>query len=714
MGRPRAAPIRRLLPLLLFMVTTPMSPNPALADSGLALKPPVAAREIHVRRLHGELFEDPYFWMRERADPRVRAHLEAENAFADAWMAPTAALRERLYQEMLGRLREDDESVPWRKGDWLYFARSVRGLQHKVWLRRPLAGGTEQVLLDLNEIGRSGSYIALDALEISDDGRRLAYSLDRTGFRSYELHVEELDGRRPLLAPVAGVTSVAWAADGETLIYAVEDPAKRPWQVKRQKLGEAAGTIVFEERDERFAVAVERSRSGEWLFLTSSSHTASEVRIIPARQADEAPRVVEPRRPEIEYRIEHVGDSFYVRSNDAGRNFGLYRAPVAAPARENWRLLRAQDPAVMLAKVDAFAGHLVLTERALGLPRFRILDLSAPLGDEGRVVEFPEPAYSAQGSVNEEFAATAFRFGYQSPVTPSSVYEAALTDGSTTLLKRDDVPTFDPTRYEVERLEVRAADGARVPVTLVHRRGLERDGANPALLRGYGSYGISYPLSFDSAAVSLLDRGFVVAVAHVRGGGELGQAWHDQGRMFSKMNSFADFIAVAEELVRAGWTSSDRLAIAGGSAGGLLTGAVTNFRPDLFAVVLSYVPFVDVLNTMADSSLPLTVGEFEEWGNPAIPEQYAVMRAYSPYENLAPRDYPAMLVRTSINDSQVMYWEPAKYVARLRALRTDDRPLLFKVNLDAGGHGGFAGRYDKLRDSAYDWAFLLTRLGIAE
>ncbi|KAB2967958.1 MAG: S9 family peptidase [Thermoanaerobaculia bacterium] len=686
-----------------------MSACPVSSATAGELRPPAARKVPHQRTLHGERFEDPWFWLRERDSAEVRAYLEAENAYTDAVMAPTAALQERLYGELVARMKEDDESVPYRRGGWRYFTRTVKGAQHKIHLRRPLDEGPEQVLLDLNELGRAEKYIALGAFEPSDDGTRLAYSLDTTGFREYALHVVDLASGRPLAAPVRKATSVAWAADGGTLFYTVEDAAKRSYRVYRLKLGAEAPELVYEEGDERFTVRVERARSGAWIFLAVASHTTSEVRLIDAAAPGAEPRLVEPRTDGHEYDLDHSGGSFYVRSNAAGRNFALYEAPVAAPGRASWKLLRAHDPGSMLVAVQAFARHLVLTERAAALTRFRVVELP---GGADHLVAMPEAAYAAYPGPNEVFEASAFRYLYESPTTPDSVLDYHFAERRSELLKRDEVPGYDGTRYEVARIEATAGDGARVPVTLVHRRGLALDGRSPALLRGYGAYGYPQSAGFDPNLVSLLDRGFVAAIAHVRGGGDLGKPWHDQGRMAAKMNTFTDFVACAEELVRRGYTAPERLAITGGSAGGLLMGAVTNLRPELFAVVLTYVPFVDVINTMLDDSLPLTVGEFEEWGNPQIPEQYGWMRAYSPYENLAAKAYPAMLVRTSFWDSQVMYWEPAKYVARLRTLKTDSKPLLFKVNMDAGGHGGFAGRYDRLRDVAFDYAFLLTQLGI--
>lgn len=684
--------------------------GPAVTAEPSPGAPPEARRLPHVRELHGDRFEDPWFWLRERDDPAVVAHLEAENAWAERVMAPARELREELYAELVSRVKEEDESVPYPRGGWRYFWRIGQGQQHRVHLRRRGEDGPEQVLVDLNDLGRELKYVALGELEISDDGARMAVTLDRVGFREYTLEIEDLADRRAIDVPIPKVTSVAWAADGRSLYYTVEDAAKRSYRALVHRLGTPveSDAVIFEERDERFRVEVRRSRSGEWIFLTSASHTTSEVRRIDARATEPAAVVVEPRRQDHIYELDHWGDRFFVRSNRDGRHFAIFSAPVGSPGEASWRPIVAHDPAVMIERLDAFAGHFVTSERVAGLPRFRVFDLD---GGGARTIELPEAAYSATAGPNEEPVTGVFRYHYESPVTPPSVYEYRLGEGRSVLLKRDEVPGYDATRYEVERIAATAPDGVEVPMTVVSPRGLPRGGGARALLKGYGSYGFPYPVTFDRNVVSLLERGFVVAIAHVRGGGDLGKSWHDAGRMAAKTNTFGDFVACAEELIRRGETTPGRLAIAGGSAGGLLMGAVVNQRPELFGAVLSYVPFVDVISTMLDTTLPLTVGEFEEWGNPAVEEQYRWMIAYSPYENLGPKRYPPMLVRTSFWDSQVMYWEPAKYVARLREVAlSGSGPVLLKTNLDAGGHGGFAGRFDKLRDLAFDYAFLLTQL----
>jgi oligopeptidase B len=663
--------------------------------------------------VHGEKRQDDYFWLRRKEDPQVRAYLEAENAYTDAVMKPTEPLQEALYSEMLGRIKETDLTVPFRKGDFFYYSRTEKGKQYPIYCRKKGSlEAAEEVMLDANELARGEKFFAVGGIEVSDDGNLLAYSTDVTGFREYTLFVKDL--RTGALAPekFLKVSSVAWAADNRTLFYVVDDAAKRPYRLYRHVLATetAADPLVYEEKDEKFILEVSRSRSRAYLFLDSSSHTSSEVRYLSASDPTGQLRVIAQREKDREYEVDHRLGAFFLRVNDTGRNFRIVMTSADDPRRENWKEIVPQRDDVMIEGLEVFAGHLVLLERQDGLRQFRVMPFST--GAFHRI-ELPEPVYAAFSAENREFDTNVFRFRYQSLVTPESVFDYDMDKRERKLLKRTDVlGGYDPNRYVSERLHAKALDGTLVPISIVYRKDTKRDGASPLLLTGYGSYGVTNNPTFSSNRVSLLDRGVVIAIAHVRGGGEMGKKWHDQGRMFAKKNTFTDFIAVAEYLIREKWTSADRLAIEGGSAGGLLVGAVVNMRPDLIHVAVSRVPFVDVLNTMLDPTLPLTVGEFEEWGDPRIREQYEYMRSYSPYDNIAARAYPAMLVKTSFNDSQVMYWEPAKYVARLRATKTDSNPLVFKVNM-AGGHGGSSGRYDKLREAAFDYAFLLTQLGIA-
>jgi oligopeptidase B len=674
------------------------------------MTPPVAPRTPHAVTLHGETLEDDYFWLRDKNDPRVAAHLAAENAFAEAALQGTGALQERLYKEMLARIKETDLSVPYLKGRYWYYARTEEGKQYPI-LARKLGALTsaEEIVLDLNLLARDHAYFAVDAFVVSDDGNFLAYSVDTTGFREYTLRVKDL--RRDENGPesIERVSSVAWMADGKTLFYVTDDDAKRAYRLWRHVRGEAGAVLVHEETDERFSLTIRRSRSLGYLFLDADSHTASEVRFLAAGEPGGSFRIFLPRSPELEYEIDHGGDVFWIRTNDRGRNFRLARCPVDAIGKDGWTEVLPHRTAVNLAGIEAFAGHLVAYEREDGLERFVVHALAS---GEAHAIAFPEPAYSTFPDINAEFRTNTFRFRYQSMVTPPSIYDYHMATREKTLMKRVEVlGGYDPSLYTVERAHAVAPDGTSVPISFAHRRDTPRDGTAPMHLVGYGAYGYPLPVMFSSNRLSLLDRGAVCALAHVRGGGELGKPWHDAGRMERKANSFTDFIAAADFLVRERYASRERLIVEGGSAGGLLIGAVLNRRPDLAGSAILKVPFVDVINTMLDTSLPLTVAEFEEWGNPADPEQYAILRSYCPYSNLARRPYPAMLVKTSINDSQVMYWEPAKYVARLRELNDGAPQVLLKVNF-AAGHGGSSGRYDALKEIAFDVAWMLRTWGI--
>ena len=664
--------------------------------------------------IHGDRREDDYFWLRDKNDPRVTAHLEAENAYTAAVMQPTEPLQESLYKEILGRIKEDDTTVPYRRGDYFYYSRTEKGKQYTIHCRKAARpDASEEITLDLNALAEGHPFLSLGAYVVSDDGVRLAYTLDFTGFREYTLFVKNLATGELEPDRIEKVSTVAWPATPGVLLYVSEDAAKRPFRLWLHRLGNAADHLIGEETDELFRIHVWRSRSRAWLFAASRSFTSAEVRYQPAGDPFGAWPTLLEREKDHEYDVDHGvgpdGDVFYIRTNGLGlRNFRLVRAPVADPRPERWTELIAHREDVMLEDVDVFADHYVTHEREDGLTRLRVTNVASAVS---HFVEFPEPAYEVDSEPNAEFAARRYRFRYQSLITPASVFDYDVAARSLTLLKRTEVlGGYEPTRYRSERIHAIAPDGTRVPISLIAPRDAPRDGSSPLLLAGYGAYGIPYPVTFSSSRLSLLERGVTVAIAHVRGGGDLGKRWHDAGRMLDKRNTFTDFIACAEHLVARGDTASDRLVIEGGSAGGLLIGAVLNMRTELFRVALMRVPFVDVVNTMLDESLPLTVGEFEEWGNPKIRAHYDYMKTYCPYTNLAARRYPSMLIKTSLHDSQVMYWEPAKYVARLRRLESDGHPLLLKTVMTAG-HGGPSGRYDALRDLAFDYAFILDQLG---
>jgi oligopeptidase B len=690
-----------------------------------AVTPPVARQEPTPTTLHGQTLEDDYRWMRDKSSAEVIAHLEAENAYTLSVMEPTEELQAKLYAEMLSHIKETDVSVPYLQRGWFYYVRTVEGSQYPIHCRKVATGADsdtfdelqpEEILLDVNLLAVGQPFMSVGAMSVSPDGFLLAYSTDNTGFRQYTLHVRDLRTGKDLADTAERTGSVAWAADSRILFYTTEDDVtKRHDHLFRHRLGDTAeeDAIIYEEKDERFNLGVGKTRDGKYLLMEAGSHTTNEYSYLSAETPGGVFLVIAPRAEENEYYVDHRDGLFYIRTNDTGKNFRVVTVPVNGGGREDWQELIPLDAEAPLEDFDIFASFCVSSRRRLGLPTLTVTDFGAA-GELGasKEIDFPEPVYSAGTHANREFETTAFRYSYTSLVSPASVYECDVKAGTSKLLKQQEVPGgFDRTRYASERVWVEAPDGVKVPASVVYRQDSFQRGGNPLYVYGYGSYGYPLPIGFSASRLSLLDRGVVIAYAHIRGGGEMGDSWHDAGKMMVKRNTFSDFIAVTEQLVAKGFGAADRVAIEGGSAGGLLMGAVVNQRPELFRAVLSHVPFVDVMNTMLDASLPLTVAEYEEWGNPNEAEAFAYMRAYSPYDNLKAGDYPAMLVKTSLNDSQVMYWEPAKYVAKLRTLKTNDTPLLLHVNMDAG-HGGASGRYDYLKEIAFDYAFLLKELGV--
>jgi oligopeptidase B len=681
------------------------------------IQPPVARRQPTENTIHGHRLTDEYAWLREKDSPEVIALLEQENAYTRGVMKPTEELQAKLYQEMLSHIKETDVSVPFRDKDYYYYSRTEQGAQYPIYCRKHGSlEAPEEVILDVNQLAAGESFMALGALTVSDDGNLLAYSTDTTGFRQYTLHIKDLRTGELLPDQAQRVGSVVWTADNRTLFYTVEDEeTKRQFQLFRHQVGtpQNADASVYQEADERFNIGAGRTRDGKYIVFESASHTTSEEQFLPAAEPLGRWTLIEPRRDNIEYYADHRNGLWYIRVNDTARTFRLVTAPVAAPGRENWHELIPHREDVMLEELDLFESFAVVVERSNGLPhlRLRFFDHQGAFSGPSPEIAFPEPTYSAHPHTNREFVTDTFRYGYQSLVSPSSVYEYDVRTGQSTLLKELEIPGgFDRALYRSERVFATAPDGARIPISLVYRNDKKGEGTNPLYIYGYGSYGYSLPVGFNSNRLSLLDRGFVLAYAHIRGGGDMGKPWHDAGRLRNKMNTFTDFIAVTEYLTGHGYGDPHRVAMEGGSAGGLLTGAVANLRPDLYRAVLSHVPFVDVMNTMLDPTLPLTIGEYEEWGDPNQPDAFAYMLQYSPYDNLERKAYPAMLVKTSLHDSQVMYWEPAKYVAKLRTLKTDDNLLLLETNMRAG-HGGASGRYDYLKEIALDYAFLLQELG---
>jgi oligopeptidase B len=679
----------------------------------MLLQPPPTEKKPKITEINGDRLVDNYFWLREKTNPAVIAHLEAENAYTTAVMKPTEALQDKLYNEILSHIKQTDTNVPYRWGNSFYYTRTVEGKQYPIYCRKQGSlDASEEILLDLNELAKGQKFMAVGSFAPSDDGTLLAYSTDNTGYRQYTLQIKNLRTGEVLPEKIERVDEAAWATDNRTLFYVTEDAiTKRNDKLFRHVLGSDKYELIYDEKDELFDLGVQRSRDKAVIMVGAFSKTSTEFRFIPAGNPNGAWKTIVARQADHEYDVEHRGDLFYIRTNRGAKNFRVVTAPVADPSEKNWKEFIAHRPAVKIDGVDLFKDHAVLSEWENGLQQIEVIDFKT---NQRQRIQFPEPVYAAGLSTNREFDTQVLRYNYQSLVTPSSVFDYNMNTGQATLLKQVEVPGgFDKANYKSERVFATASDGTKIPMSVVYQRGVKLDGSAPMLLYAYGSYGIPISPTFSAGRLALLDRGVIYVIAHIRGGGELGEPWRDAGRMMQKMNTFTDFIACAEHLVKQKYTSSDRLVIQGGSAGGLLMGAVTNMRPDLFKAVVAQVPFVDVLNTMLDASLPLTTSEYIEWGNPNEKPAYDYMKKYSPYDNVHPANYPAMLVKVSLNDSQVPYWEGAKFVAKIRELKTDRNPLLLKTNMGAG-HGGASGRYDAIHETAFDYAFMLWQMGLAK
>ncbi len=703
--------------LLLFFVSVILiTDTPVLAQmdgASTTPQPPMAEKKPKETKIHGDTLVDDYFWLREKSNPAVLEYLKAEDAYTLAMMKSTEGLQAKLYQEMLSHIKQTDQNVPYRLGNYFYYTRTEEGKQYPIFCRKKGSlDAKEEVVLDQNELAKGQKFMSVGAFAPSDDGNLLAYSTDNTGYRQYTLQIKNLQTGALFPEKIERVDSLAWATDNKTIFYVTEDAVtKRSDKFFRHVLGSDKNDLLYEEKDELFDIGTQRSRDKAVILLGAFSKTSTEFRYLPADNPSAEWKIIMPRQADHEYDVDHRGDLFYIRTNKGAKNFRVVTAPVSDPSEKNWKEFVAHRPAIKIEGLDLFADHAVMSEWENGLQQIEIIDFKT---NKRHRIEFPEPVYAAGVGRNPEFNTGMLRYNYQSLVTPSSVFDYDMNTRQATLKKQNEVPGgFDKANYASERVFATAADGTKIPMSMVYRKGMKRDGKAPLLLYAYGSYGLSTPPSFSSNRLVLLDRGVIYVIAHIRGGGELGEEWREQGRMMKKMNTFTDFIACAEQLVRNKYTSSDRLVIHGGSAGGLLMGAVTNMRPDLFKAVVAQVPFVDVINTMLDASLPLTTSEFIEWGNPAEKPAYDYMKQYSPYDNIARKNYPTMLVKVSYNDSQVPYWEGTKFVAKLRTMKTDNNPLLLKVNFGAG-HGGSSGRYDALKEIAFDYSFMLWQMGIAE
>lgn len=675
-----------------------------------APKPPFPIKRPHVTKMHGETRTDDYFWLRDKTNPEVIAHLQAENAYTQAVMQGTEALQQTLYDELRGRVVETDLTLPVRRGDYFYYSRTEAGKQYPIRARRKGSmDAPEEVLLDLNVLGEGHNYISLGDWSVSDDGNLLAYTLDTKGNSQFTLSIKDLRTGELLPDTIEHVASVVWAGDNKTLFYVSYDPVNhRKDRFFRHVLGRADDELLFREPDVLYQLRVSKTRDRELILLESYSKTTTEARFLRSDDPNGTLKLIAPRREGHTYIVDHRGDHFYIRTNDRAPNYRLVTVRESDPAMEHWKEVIPGRNDVELFEVNVFQNHMAVSEVEAGNRIIRIVDLRS---GKSTPITFGEPVYNLSRDINPDFTTTKFRYRYNSLLAPEAIYEFDMDRHTNTLLDRDEAPNYDPSLYAAERVWATAPDGARVPVSLVYRKPLVRDGKRPMVMYGYGAYGVPNWPFFVRYQLPLIDRGAIYAVVNVRGGGGMGQAWREGGRMLQKRNSFTDFVAAAEHLVKRKYTSSDRLALTSRSAGGLLAGAVMNLRPRLFKAVALTAPFVDVLNTMSDPSLPLTTSEYIEWGNPNVKGEYESIRSYSPYDNLRSTAYPAVLVEVSLNDRQVGFWEGAKFVAKLRQLKTDDNPVLLKVNLGSG-HAGASGRYDALRELAFQYAFLLRQLGI--
>ena len=677
--------------------------------------PPVAKTIARIDTLHGDVRTDNYFWIREKTNPDVISYLNAENAYTTAKMKHTEALQQKLYDEMLGRIKETDLSVPYHDKGYWYYNRTEKGKSYPIRLRKKGSlDAPEELVIDENALAAGKKFSQLGDFAVSPGASRLAYLHDTTALRVYTLYIKDLSTGKLLADSISSVVpSVAWAND-TVLFYQTADSARRSNAVWRHVLGtpKSSDVKVFQEDDVLDNVGVGRSKSGKYIYISDDGFTSSEWRVIPTATPTAAPEVIAARRANVEYQIDDIDGSFLMTTNDSARNFKVRRLPTYALGTGAWVDLIPTSDSVFIEFLEPFKNNLVVVERSGGLRRLRVIDLKTRRADH--YITFPEPAYAVSPTQNVEFNSPTLRFTYSSMITPPSTFDYNMATRQRELKKRLEVPGFDAAKYEVRRFMVTARDGAHVPVSMiVLKNGWKQDGTHPLLLYAYGSYGATTEAGFNSSVLSLVDRGFAYAIAHIRGGQEMGRQWYDDGKMMKKKNTFFDYIDVAEYLEKQSYTAKDRMIANGGSAGGLLMGAVNNMRPDLFRAVVADVPFVDVINTMMDASIPLTAQEWQQWGDPHIADQYAYMKTYSPYDNVERKAYPWMLVTTSLNDSQVGYWEPAKWVAKLRALKTDSNPLYIKINM-AGGHGGSSGRYDVLRERAFRYAFMLDAVGMAD
>jgi oligopeptidase B len=684
--------------------------------------PPVAATRPHSFTAHGVTIDDPWAWLKdpdypEVGDPDILAYLEAENAYFEAVMAPLKPLTETIYQEMKGRMKEDESTVPQKDGDWLYWTGFETGGQYRKWWRRPVGakddGSADELLLDEPALAEGKEYFRLGAFAVSNDGAKLAYAIDDSGAERFEVRVKDLGTGEHLPEVIPGMLSdIVWTADDAGFLYGLANDQWRTDNARFHRLGTPIedDVVLFHEADEGYRVAVGETSDRRWIVIGTGDHVTSEVRLLPASDPLAEPILVAPRLEGREYDVDAHGQTLFIHTNDTDPQFRLCTASIEAPGE--WTELIAPTPHFYMTGVECFEHFFVVDGREDGIDRIAIHRYETPT--EGKRIAFPEAAHVAGLGDNPEYGQTVLRVGYESMVTPGTVYDYDTDTGALTTLKVQEIPSgYDPAKYRTERLTIAARDGTAIPVSIVYPAGFEKGTGAPLYLYAYGAYGYAIPPGFSTGRMSLLDRGFAYAIAHIRGGDDLGQQWYLDGKLEKRVNTFTDFVDVARGLIAEGWTEAGRIAIAGRSAGGELMGAVVNSDPELWGAVIADVPFVDVLNTMMDPDLPLTPGEWPEWGNPIEdPAAFDLIRSYDPYQNVRAQDYPPLFISGGLNDPRVTYWEPAKWAAKLRATKTDDNVLLLKTNMGAG-HGGKSGRFDSLREGAEEHAFMLWQLGIA-
>ena len=675
--------------------------------------PPVAEVLPDTFTNFGQQRIDNYYWLKDKNNPKVIDYINAENAYTDSVMASTKALQQTMYDEILGRMKEDDESYPSLKDGYYYYSRTEKGKQYRTYCRKKGSlDATEEIIFDVNKMAEGKTAFIFRGYSISPDNSKAAYFYNETGsFAEFTMKVKDLASGENVGFEVNGATSVAWANDNKTLFYSSIDHTLRSSKIYRQMLDAPKGELVYEETDTRFSTGVSGDKDKKYIFISSGSSTTSDERFISADKPTDAFKTFLPRVQDVEYSVYPHNDKFFVRYKDKENLNGMiYETPLTGyEDRATWKIFFPHDKDVRIENIDVLKDFVAVELRKNGLAEIQVKALN---GGETKTIAFPEPVYTASLGGNPEYDATTIRYSYTSLNRPTTLYEYNIANGETTKLKEQEIPSgFNPDDYVVERLWATASDGVKVPMAIVYKKGLKKDGSNPALLYSYGSYGNSSDVFFSPSFYSLIDRGFVFGIAQIRGGSDLGEQWYEDGKLLKKKNTFTDFIACSELLINEKYTSANKLAAMGGSAGGLLMGAVANMRPDLYQTIVAQVPFVDVINTMLDDSLPLTTGEYEEWGNPNEEEYYNYMLSYSPYDNIKAQNYPNMLVTGGINDSQVLFHEPTKYVAKLRSLKTDNNLLLLHMNMDSG-HGGATGRYDGIKDTAFEFAFILNRVGI--